>query len=87
MAKKTTQSTAAANAVPQMDYPQHEATYELFLGMVKWGIVSMVFLVLALYAFIEAGQAVLGFVLLVLMVVVPIAGAVMGKSSKSGKSA
>ncbi|HPU57456.1 MAG TPA: aa3-type cytochrome c oxidase subunit IV [Verrucomicrobiota bacterium] len=53
MAKKTTQSTAAAQAVPAMDYPQHEATYQLFLGLVKWGIVSMAFVVLALYAFIE----------------------------------
>ncbi len=87
MAKKTTQSTAAAQAVPEMDYPQHEATYELFLGMVKWGIVSMAFLVLALYAFIEGHQPILGLVLLVLMVVVPIAGAVMGKSSKSGRTA
>lgn len=87
MAKKTTQSHAAAQAVPEMDYPQHEATYELFLGMVKWGIVSMAFLVLSLYAFIEGQQPVLGFVLLVLMIVVPIAGAVMGKSSKSGKAA
>lgn len=83
MARKTTQSTAAAQAVPEMDYPQHEATYELFLGMVKWGIVSMAFLVLALYAFIEAGQPIIGFVLLVLMVVVPVAGAVMGRSSKT----
>ena len=66
-----------------MDYPQHEATYQLFLGMVKWGIVSMAFVVLALYAFIEAGQPIIGFVLLVLMVVVPIAGAVMGRSSKT----
>mgnify|MGYP000886248986 CR=1 FL=1 len=83
MAKKTTQSTAAANAVPQMDYPQHEATYQLFLGMVKWGIVSMAFVVLALYAFIEGHQPILGFLLLVLAVVVPIAGAVMGKSGKT----
>ena len=87
MAKKTTQSTAAANAVPQMDYPQHEATYQLFLGMVKWGIVSMAFVVLALYAFIEGHQPLLGFLLLVLAVVVPIAGSVMGRSSKGGRSA
>jgi hypothetical protein len=87
MAKKTTQSAAAAQAVPEMDYPQHEATYQLFLGMVKWGIVSMVFLVLALYAFIEGHQPFLGLLLLVLMVVVPIGGAVMGRGSKSGKAA
>jgi hypothetical protein len=43
----------------------------------------MAFVVLALYAFIEGHQAILGFVLLVLAVVVPIAGAVMGKSGKS----
>lgn len=85
MAKKTAQSTAAA-AVPQMDYPQHEATYGLFLGLVKWGIIAMAFLVLSLYAFIEGQQPVLGLLLLVLMVVVPIAGTVMGKGRKSGKS-
>lgn len=79
MAKKP----AAAEAPPAMDYPQHEATYELFTGLVKWTIVSLAFMVLALYAFIEAQQPVIGFVLLVLMIVVPIAGAVMGRSRKS----
>lgn len=80
MAKKP--AKAAETDVPAMDYPMHNATYELFIGMVKWGIVSMVFLVLALYAFIELHQALLGLVLLVAMVVVPIAGAVMGKPRK-----
>lgn len=80
MAKKP---APAAEAPPAMDYRQHEATYGLFIGLVKWTIVSMAFLVLALYAFIEGHSPVLGFVLLVLMIVVPIAGAVMGRSRKS----
>jgi len=77
MAKKP----AAAHAdelPPAMDYAQHEGTYRGFLAMVKWGIVSMAFLVLALYAFIEGHNPIIGVLLLVLMVAVPIGGALMG---------
>lgn len=56
---------------PAMDYPQHEATYRGFLTLVKLGIINMVFVVLALYAFIEAHNAIAGVVLLVLSVLVP----------------
>ncbi len=66
-----------------MDYGQHEATWTLFVGLVKWGIVSVTFIVLALYAFIEGHNAWIGTFLLLLSVVVPIAGAVMGKQSKA----
>lgn len=66
-----------------MDYAQHEATWNLFVGLVKWGIVSCAFIVLALYAFIEGHNAWLGTFLLLLAVVVPIAGAMMGKQSKA----
>jgi len=57
--------------VPAMDYPQHEATYRGFITMVKLGIVNMVFVVLALYAFIEGHNALLGVLLLLLSVIVP----------------
>ena len=76
MAKKP---TAPAADVPAMDYAQHNATYSGFLTLVKAGISSMALLVLALFCFIEAGQPVLGAVLLVLMVVVPVAQSMMGK--------
>ena len=27
---------------PAMDYPQHEQTYDLFIGLMKWGTVACV---------------------------------------------
>lgn len=66
-----------------MDYAQHEATWNLFVGLVKWGIVSVAFIVLALYAFIEGHNGLVGTLLLLLAVVVPIAGAVLSKQTKA----
>lgn len=65
--------------IPAMDYPQHEATYRGFLTMVKLGIVNMIFVVLALYAFIEGSNAIAGVVLLVLSVLVPTGMQMMGR--------
>ena len=64
--------------VPAMDYPQHEATYRGFITLVKVGIINMVFVVLALYAFIEGHNAVAGIVLLLLSVLVPVGVQLMG---------
>jgi hypothetical protein len=36
-----------------MDYAQHEATWKLFGGLVKWGVIASVVLVLVLYVFIN----------------------------------
>lgn len=72
-----------ADAESAMDYAEHEATWHLFTGFVKWGIVAMVFLCLALYAFIEGHNALAGVVLLLLMVVAPIAGAVLDGRNKA----
>ena len=84
MAKKPAAKAAAVEDLPPaMDYAQHNGTYELFMGMVKWGIISAVFLVLALYSFIEAHQPLIGGVLVLLMFVVPFAGAIVGKSRKT----
>ena len=33
-----------------MDYPEHNKTYELFLGMAKWGTISVI-IILVLMAF------------------------------------
>lgn len=63
---------------PAMDYAQHEATYRGFLTFVKWGCISMAFVVMALYAFIQGNSPVMGVLLLILSVVVPVAGVLMG---------
>lgn len=76
MAKKPV--AANHDLPPAMDYPQHEGTYNGFIQMVKWGIVAMVFVVLALYAFIEAHNAIIGALLLLIIPVGAIGVAVMG---------
>jgi uncharacterized membrane protein len=63
-------SDTTAERHPDMDYAQHEATYRGFMFMVKWGIISMAFVVVALYAFIELHNAWLGVLLLLAMCVV-----------------
>ena len=77
----TTPAADHHDDIPAMDYPQHEATYRGFLTMVKLGIINMVFVVLALYAFIEGHNAIAGVVLLVLSVVVPAGVQMMGRRS------
>jgi hypothetical protein len=69
----TTPATDNHDDIPAMDYPQHEATYRGFLTFVKLTIVNMVFVMLALYAFIEGHNAIAGIVLLILSVLVPVA--------------
>jgi hypothetical protein len=66
MARKP--ATTDPNEIPPaMDYAQHNATYEGFLALVKWGIVGCLIIVLALYCFIEAHQPVLGTLLLLVL--------------------
>ena len=70
MAKKPaqTKTTESADEIPPaMDYAQHEATYEGFLTLVKWTIVALLIVLVALYCFIEAQQPVLGTLLLLLL--------------------
>jgi hypothetical protein len=74
----TTPATDHHDDIPAMDYPQHEATYRGFLTLVKLAIVNMAFVILALYAFIEGHNAILGVVLLVLSVIVPVGMQLMG---------
>jgi len=47
-----------------MDYKQHDATWSGFTNMVKWAIIEIVFLVLALFCFIQAGQVLVGWALI-----------------------
>ena len=74
----TTPATDHHDDIPAMDYPQHEATYRGFLTLVKLAIVNMAFVVLALYAFIEGHNAILGVVLLILSVIVPVGMQLLG---------
>jgi len=62
---------------PAMDYGQHNSTYAAFLAMVKWGIISMIIVAVALYCFIEGQQPVLGALLLLLLPVGAVALVVM----------
>lgn len=55
-----------------MDYRQHEQTYDGFVNLVKYAILSIVILVVGLYAAIIAGQIILGVFFVIASVVVPI---------------
>lgn len=78
MAKKPATQAAVEQLPPAMDYAQHNATYQGFMQMLKWGIISMVLVVLSLYAFIEGGQPLIGTLLLLLIPVLIIGSVVMG---------
>lgn len=64
MAKKPSAAKTANEISPAMDYAQHEGTYRAFLQFTKYAILALVFVILALYCFIEAHQPVLGWLLL-----------------------
>ena len=78
MAKKPAAKAAVEELPPAMDYAQHNATYEGFMQMLKWGIAALLLIVLALYAFIEAGQPIIGTLLLLLIPAGAIGSIVMG---------
>ena len=67
MAKKPAAKAAVEDLPPAMDYAQHEATYEGFIQMIKWGIISAAVIVVALYFFIEGHQPLIGGLLLLLL--------------------
>jgi len=54
-----------------MDYAQHQQTYDGFISLLKYGVLSMVILVVGLYFAIIAAQPILGIILVVASVVVP----------------
>lgn len=78
MARKPAAKTAH-DLPPEMDYAQHEATWRGFVMFVKWAIISMGFLVVSLYCFIEAHQPVLGLVLLLAVPVLFAGSMIMGR--------
>jgi hypothetical protein len=67
MATKTAHD--ADTLPPAMDYAMHERTYEGFIAFVKWAIIDVAFLLVALYCFIIADQPVLGLLLLAMTIV------------------
>lgn len=54
-----------------MDYAEHQRTYDGFVSLVKYGVLSLVILVVGLYFAIIGAQPVLGVVLILASVVVP----------------
>jgi hypothetical protein len=52
---------------PEMDYAQHEATWNAVTTLVKWSIVALLIIMVALYFFIEGNQPVLGTILLLIL--------------------
>jgi hypothetical protein len=79
MAKKPAAATThdADDIPPAMDYAQHQATWNAFMAMVKWGIVATAIICIALYFFIEGQQPVIGTLLLLLIPVGAVALVVM----------
>ena len=59
-----------------MDYAQHRATWDGFTNLVKWVIIQLALLVLALYCFIFAGQVLLGAIFILAALALPIGSAV-----------
>ena len=78
MAKKPATAPATQELPPAMDYAQHNGTYSGFMSMLKYAIIALLLIVLALYCFIEAGQPLLGTLLLAVITVGAIAMVVMG---------
>ena len=54
-----------------MDYAEHQRTYDAFVSMIKYSILSIAILVIGLYFAVIGGQPIFGVVLIVLSVVVP----------------
>ncbi|MFY8030619.1 MAG: aa3-type cytochrome c oxidase subunit IV [Devosia sp.] len=83
MAKKPAKAAVVEDLPPAMDYAQHNATYEGFIQLIKWGIVAVALIVLALYAFIEGHQPLIGWLLLLLIPVGAVGLAVTGTTRRS----
>ena len=65
MAKKS--ASHAHEATPAMDYAQHQATWSAFTFLVKWSIIGLGILLVALYFLIVGGQPLVGGLLLLAM--------------------
>lgn len=45
-------SPQVAHDAPEMDYPEHENTYAMFVGLTKWGTIFMVLLLIFMAVFL-----------------------------------
>jgi len=43
---------AISNGHPDMDYTEHEKTYRLFTGLLKWGAIAVVIILIGLAIFL-----------------------------------
>ncbi|HEX4297818.1 MAG TPA: aa3-type cytochrome c oxidase subunit IV [Devosia sp.] len=57
-----------------MDYAQHRATWDGFTNLVKWMIIELALIVLALFCLIQGNAPAGGVLFLLIAVVAPIAG-------------
>ena len=73
----TTASPHVEELPPGMDYAQHQATWNAVMALIKWSIVGLAIIVVALYCFIEGNQPMLGTLLLL---VLPIGAVVLAIS-------
>jgi hypothetical protein len=77
----TTASQHVEELPPGMDYAQHQATWNAVMALIKWSIVGLAIIVVALYCFIEGNQPVLGTLLLLVLPIGAIALAVLRSRS------
>jgi hypothetical protein len=83
MAKKPAAAKSPDEIPPAMDYAQHEATWNGVMALTKWSIVALLLIIIALYCFIEAGQPVIGTLLLLIIPVGAVVLAVTRSRSAS----
>ncbi|MFD0915156.1 aa3-type cytochrome c oxidase subunit IV [Pseudahrensia aquimaris] len=57
------------NGAP-MDYPEHEATYSMFMSLVKWGIIFNVALLIAMAAGFFMGAGFVGGTLIFILLMI-----------------
>lgn len=60
MAKKP---STKSSAVYVHDMGEHESTYAAFMSLMRFSVIAMIFIVVALYCFIAAEQPLLGWLL------------------------
>ncbi|WP_421857171.1 aa3-type cytochrome c oxidase subunit IV [Oricola sp.] len=65
------QASAPAETGAEMDYTEHERTYEMFLSMSKWLVILCVALLIAMaFGFFAGGGLLGGTVLFILLTVI-----------------
>jgi hypothetical protein len=55
-----------------MDYAQHEGTWVMFTGLVKWAIIQLAFIVVGLGCIIQFGAPIFGGLLIIVGLFLPL---------------